>query len=158
MACPTAQIVLGRCTKSEDATSSNGYFDGKVLSRSHAEVWFDPELAKVSHRIRAALARSSIRTDPSTLRARLQVLVRDLGSVNGTYVGAERLSPSGQGRKSEPRELKDGDRVVSHRQQASSPAPRQNAPELTSRSRVDHAGLWSCSRAQDLVPRSGAAH
>ncbi|KAL7410875.1 hypothetical protein BDY24DRAFT_343516, partial [Mrakia frigida] len=62
----------------------NGYFDGKVLSRSHAEVWFEDG----------------------------KFLIRDLGSVNGTYLKSERLSPFGRGLPSHPQELHSDDLLV----------------------------------------------
>ncbi|KAL7414987.1 hypothetical protein BDY24DRAFT_327492, partial [Mrakia frigida] len=59
----------------------NGYFDTKVLSRTHAEVW--QEAGKI--------------------------FIKDVKSSNGTFVNGERLSS--EGLESEPYELKSDDHV-----------------------------------------------
>ncbi|TPX31850.1 hypothetical protein SmJEL517_g04914 [Synchytrium microbalum] len=61
------------------AEAGNGIFDSKVLSRTHAEVWFD----------------------------RGKVYIKDAKSSNGTFVNGVRLSEEGQ--ESSPHELKTGD-------------------------------------------------
>ncbi|ORY74622.1 hypothetical protein BCR37DRAFT_331232, partial [Protomyces lactucae-debilis] len=58
----------------------NGFFDSKVLSRSHAEVWAD---------------------------ARGRVCIKDVRSSNGTFVNGMRLSKENE--ESEVRELYPGD-------------------------------------------------
>ncbi|GAN08103.1 conserved hypothetical protein [Mucor ambiguus] len=76
------KIRIGRQTSSKTApTASNGYFDSKVLSRQHAEIWCD----------------------------RTKVYVKDVKSSNGTFVNEERLSNEGE--ESEPRELHDKDEI-----------------------------------------------
>ena len=59
----------------------NGYFDSKVLSRAHAEVWYENE----------------------------KVYIKDIKSSNGTFINGTRLSPESQ--ESEPFELHSEDVV-----------------------------------------------
>lgn len=74
-------LRIGRQTNAKTLpTPLNGYFDSKVLSRQHAEIWAD---------------RSG------------KVWIRDVKSSNGTFVNASRLSP--ENRESEPHELREGD-------------------------------------------------
>ncbi|KAJ3214728.1 hypothetical protein HDU67_001319 [Dinochytrium kinnereticum] len=58
---------------------NNGIFDSKVLSRNHAEIWYEDE----------------------------KVLIKDVKSSNGTFVNGTRLSEEGQ--VSAPHELQTGD-------------------------------------------------
>lgn len=75
-------LRIGRQTNAKTIpTQSNGYFDSKVLSRQHAEVW----------------------ADKSTSR----VWIRDVKSSNGTFVNGQRLSQ--ENRDSEPHELRADD-------------------------------------------------
>ena len=74
-------LKIGRQTNNKTVpTPANGYFDSKVLSRQHAEVWAD----------RAG-----------------KVWIRDVKSSNGTFVNGVRLSP--ESRDSEPHELREND-------------------------------------------------
>ena len=74
-------LRIGRQTNAKTVpTSSNGYFDSKVLSRQHAEVWAD---------------RGG------------KIWIRDVKSSNGTFVNGMRLSP--ESRESEPHELREND-------------------------------------------------
>ncbi|KIW79094.1 hypothetical protein Z517_08934 [Fonsecaea pedrosoi CBS 271.37] len=74
-------LRIGRQTNAKTVpTPVNGYFDSKVLSRQHAEVWAD---------------RSG------------KVFIRDVKSSNGTFVNGQRLSP--ENRESEPHELRQHD-------------------------------------------------
>jgi hypothetical protein len=74
-------LRVGRQTNAKTVpTPSNGYFDSKVLSRQHAEVWAD---------------RSG------------KVFIRDVKSSNGTFVNGQRLSA--ENRESEPHELRQHD-------------------------------------------------
>ncbi|EPB92980.1 hypothetical protein HMPREF1544_00054 [Mucor circinelloides 1006PhL] len=76
------KIRIGRQTSSKTApTAFNGYFDSKVLSRQHAEIWCD----------------------------RTKVYVKDVKSSNGTFVNEERLSNEGE--ESEPKELHNKDEI-----------------------------------------------
>lgn len=75
-------LRIGRQTNAKTLpTQVNGYFDSKVLSRQHAEIWAE----KVSGR----------------------VWIRDIKSSNGTFVNGIRLSQ--ENRDSEPRELRAED-------------------------------------------------
>ncbi|KAK9452397.1 uncharacterized protein V1518DRAFT_431272 [Limtongia smithiae] len=75
-------MLLGRQINSRTVpTPENGYFDSRVLSRQHAEIWAD-------------------RTSGS-------VWIRDIKSSNGTFVNGTRLSREGV--DSEPFELKPDD-------------------------------------------------
>ena len=74
-------LRIGRQTNQKTVpTPTNGYFDSKVLSRQHAEIWAD---------------RSG------------KIWIRDVKSSNGTFVNAQRLSA--ENRDSEPHELKERD-------------------------------------------------
>ncbi|KAG5518782.1 hypothetical protein PMAC_002753 [Pneumocystis sp. 'macacae'] len=74
-------LRMGRQTSSRTVpSSSNGFFDSKVLSRAHAEVWMD--------------------TTGS-------VFIRDTQSSNGTFLNGRRLSAEGQ--VSDPVALHTGD-------------------------------------------------
>ena len=74
-------LRIGRQTNAKTIpTASNGYFDSKVLSRQHAEIWAD---------------RSG------------KIWIRDVKSSNGTFVNGVRLSP--ESRDSEPHELREND-------------------------------------------------
>ena len=74
-------LRIGRQTNAKTVpTPTNGFFDSKVLSRQHAEIWAD---------------RSG------------KIWIRDVKSSNGTFVNGQRLSP--EGRDSEPHELREND-------------------------------------------------
>lgn len=74
-------LRIGRQTNVKTVpTPVNGYFDSKVLSRQHAEVWANPEG---------------------------KIMIRDVKSSNGTFVNGYRLSP--ENRDSEPHQLNEGD-------------------------------------------------
>ncbi|EGE84274.1 hypothetical protein RJ035_000741 [Blastomyces gilchristii] len=74
-------LRVGRQTNAKTVpTPVNGYFDSKVLSRQHAEIWAD----------RAG-----------------KIWIRDVKSSNGTFVNGQRLSP--ENRDSEPHELREHD-------------------------------------------------
>lgn len=78
---PDPPQKIGRQTNNKTTPKpDNGYFDSKVLSRQHAEIWAD----------------SSGR-----------VWIRDVKSSNGTFVNGTRLSP--ENRESEPTELRQHD-------------------------------------------------
>lgn len=77
-------IPIGRQTSQDTAPEmDNGYFNNKVLSRQHAELWLEAEDGKV--------------------------YIKDVGSSNGTYVNGLRLSKDNE--PSPPRELHDKDTV-----------------------------------------------
>ncbi|KNE55198.1 hypothetical protein AMAG_01114 [Allomyces macrogynus ATCC 38327] len=74
------KIKIGRITSSKTpAAPNNGFFDSKVLSRTHAEVWAENGA----------------------------VYLRDLGSSNGTFVNGKRLSDENQA--SPPTLIRTGD-------------------------------------------------
>ena len=74
-------LRIGRQTNVKTLpTPVNGYFDSKVLSRQHAEVWASPEG---------------------------KIMIRDVKSSNGTFVNGYRLSP--ENRESEQHPLSEGD-------------------------------------------------
>ncbi|EAW11541.1 putative cytoplasm to vacuole targeting Vps64 [Aspergillus clavatus NRRL 1] len=74
-------LRIGRQTNVKTVpTPVNGYFDSKVLSRQHAEIWAD-------------------KTG--------KIWIRDVKSSNGTFVNGQRLSP--ENRESEPHELRESD-------------------------------------------------
>lgn len=74
-------LRIGRQTNAKTVpTTSNGFFDSKVLSRQHAEIWAD---------------RNG------------KIWIRDVKSSNGTFVNGARLSP--ENRDSDPHELREQD-------------------------------------------------
>ncbi|KAI1437001.1 hypothetical protein GGR50DRAFT_159245 [Xylaria sp. CBS 124048] len=76
-------LRIGRQTNPKTApTSVNGFFDSKVLSRQHAEIWADRQG---------------------------KIWIRDIKSSNGTFVNGTRLSQ--ENRESEPHELQTGDHL-----------------------------------------------
>lgn len=76
-------VKIGRQTNAKTVPGDrNGYFDSKVLSRQHAEVWEEGG----------------------------KIFIKDVKSSNGTFVNGDRLSPEGV--ESEPWELKTEDMVV----------------------------------------------
>ncbi|KAK4125198.1 hypothetical protein N657DRAFT_570907 [Parathielavia appendiculata] len=76
-------LRIGRQTNAKTVpTPVNGYFDSKVLSRQHAEIWAD---------------------------ANGRIWIRDVKSSNGTFVNGTRLSP--ENRESEPHELQTQDHL-----------------------------------------------
>lgn len=73
-------LRIGRQTNQKTIpTPLNGYFDSKVLSRQHAEVYADRDG---------------------------RIFIRDVKSSNGTFLNGERLSP--ENRESDPREMVEG--------------------------------------------------
>ncbi|KAK6341984.1 hypothetical protein TWF730_001465 [Orbilia blumenaviensis] len=75
-------LRIGRQTNAKTIpTQSNGFFDSKVLSRQHAEVWAEKGTGRV--------------------------FIRDVKSSNGTFVNGSRLSP--ENRDSEPHEIRAED-------------------------------------------------
>ncbi|KAJ7471762.1 hypothetical protein FB451DRAFT_1250862 [Mycena latifolia] len=80
---PSGQRVkIGRQTNAKTSPGErNGYFDSKVLSRQHAEVWEEGN----------------------------KIFIKDVKSSNGTFINGERLSA--EGLESEPFELKSDDIV-----------------------------------------------
>jgi len=75
-------VKIGRQVNSKTAPSlGNGYFDSKVLSRNHAEIWYDGG----------------------------KIYIKDTKSSNGTFVNQKRLSEENQ--ESAPHELGYGDIV-----------------------------------------------
>ncbi|KAK4227507.1 vacuolar protein sorting-associated protein 64 [Podospora fimiseda] len=76
-------LRIGRQTNNKTLpTPQNGFFDSKVLSRQHAEIWAD---------------------------ANGKIWIRDVKSSNGTFVNGSRLSP--ENRESEPHELQTQDHL-----------------------------------------------
>ncbi|KAG2033892.1 hypothetical protein BDR03DRAFT_648955 [Suillus americanus] len=76
------RVKIGRQTNTKTIPGErNGYFDSKVLSRQHAEIWEDSG----------------------------KIYIKDVKSSNGTFINGERLSPEGV--ESEPFELKNDDIV-----------------------------------------------
>lgn len=73
---------IGRQTNNKtQPQTTNGYFDSKVLSRQHAEIWADRSSGKI--------------------------WIRDVKSSNGTFVNGQRLSP--ENKDSDPQELREQD-------------------------------------------------
>ncbi|KAF9886099.1 hypothetical protein FE257_012034 [Aspergillus nanangensis] len=76
-------LRIGRQTNTKTAPSPmNGYFDSKVLSRQHAEIWADKSG---------------------------KIWIRDVKSSNGTFINGRRLSQ--ENRESEPNEIRENDQL-----------------------------------------------
>lgn len=76
-------LRIGRQTNAKTVpTPINGFFDSKVLSRQHAEIWADRQG---------------------------KIWIRDVKSSNGTFVNGSRLSQ--ENRESDPHELQSGDHL-----------------------------------------------
>lgn len=76
-------LRIGRQTNAKTVpTPVNGFFDSKVLSRQHAEIWADRQG---------------------------KIWIRDVKSSNGTFVNGTRLSQ--ENRESEPHELQTNDHL-----------------------------------------------
>jgi hypothetical protein len=74
-------LRIGRQTNAKTVpTALNGYFDSKVLSRQHAEIWAEKNG---------------------------KIWIRDIKSSNGTFVNGHRLSP--ENRESDPHEIREND-------------------------------------------------
>lgn len=74
-------VKIGRQTNQKTIpTSSNGFFDSKVLSRQHAQIWADRQG---------------------------RIFIQDVKSSNGTFVNGMRLSQ--ENKESDPRELREQD-------------------------------------------------
>lgn len=74
-------LKIGRQTNAKTVpTPVNGFFDSKVLSRQHAEIWAEKNG---------------------------KIWIRDVRSSNGTFVNGQRLSP--ENKESEPHELRQHD-------------------------------------------------
>lgn len=77
-------MLLGRQINARTVpTPENGFFDSRVLSRQHAQIWADKQTG--------------------------QVWIRDIKSSNGTFLNGRRLSNENEG--SEPFELKTNDLI-----------------------------------------------
>ncbi|KAF2724748.1 hypothetical protein K431DRAFT_132082 [Polychaeton citri CBS 116435] len=88
-------LRIGRQTNAKTIpTPHNGFFDSKVLSRQHAEIYAEPTSVRQANGYGGA-----------TTGAR--VFIRDVKSSNGTFVNGVRLSP--ENKESEPRELREQD-------------------------------------------------
>lgn len=91
----------------------NGYFDSKVLSRQHAEIWAEKPSGKI--------------------------WIRDVKSSNGTFVNGQRLSQ--ENRDSDPHELREQDMlelgidIVSEDQ--------KTIVHHKVAARVEHAGIYT---------------
>ena len=77
---PEVQKIGRQTNQKTIPAASNGYFDSKVLSRQHAEIWAD---------------RNG------------KIWTRDVKSSNGTFVNGVRLSQ--ENKESDPHELREGD-------------------------------------------------
>ena len=74
-------VKIGRQTNQKTIpTSTNGFFDSKVLSRQHAQIWADRQG---------------------------RIFIQDVKSSNGTFVNGMRLSQ--ENKESDPRELREQD-------------------------------------------------
>lgn len=100
-----SRIKIGRQTSNKTApTALNGYFDSKVLSRQHAEIFYDKHRVKREKKKRVTcfyLCWSRTYTK--------KVYIKDVKSSNGTFVNGNRLSNEGE--ESMPCEIKSSDKI-----------------------------------------------
>jgi pSer/pThr/pTyr-binding forkhead associated (FHA) protein len=96
---PQQRVKIGRQTNAKTVPAErNGYFDSKVLSRQHAEVWEESGKVGSTHSL------------PVQILTNSQIFIKDVKSSNGTFINGERLSA--EGLESDPFELKSEDIVV----------------------------------------------
>ncbi|KAK4696397.1 hypothetical protein P7C70_g8387, partial [Phenoliferia sp. Uapishka_3] len=82
------KIKIGRQTNAKTIPNgSNGYFDSKVLSRAHAEVW--SEEGKVRRKF---LRKTQNENRPANVPYTGQIFIKDVKSSNGTFINGQRLS------------------------------------------------------------------
>lgn len=106
------RVKIGRQTNVKTAPGErNGFFDSKVLSRQHAEVWEENGKVRRPVLFFALCIVASCRECHSTVHVLRQIYIKDVKSSNGTFINGERLSP--EGAESDPFELKTDDIVVS---------------------------------------------
>ncbi|KAL1836972.1 hypothetical protein VTJ49DRAFT_4422 [Mycothermus thermophilus] len=132
-------LRIGRQTNAKTVpTPVNGYFDSKVLSRQHAEIWAD---------------------------ANGKIWIRDVKSSNGTFVNGTRLSP--ENRESEPHELQAQDhlelgidivsedqKTVVHHKVA---AKVEHAGFLTPSNNVLDMGFGDLDPSNSMIPMGGVS-
>lgn len=92
-------LIIGRSSKASAkgfiAGKDNAWFDSQVMSRRHAEILVGPKKEVGSEVCREGAIRLHF----------LQVLIRDLGSLHGTYVNDEPETIQ------QARELRSGDKI-----------------------------------------------
>jgi hypothetical protein len=99
------RVKIGRQTNAKTVpNSTNGYFDSKVLSRMHAEVWSEDSKVMGEN-----LDETKVLTGPR-LSVGSQVFIKDVKSSNGTFINGERLSA--ESAESDVFELHNEDVVV----------------------------------------------
>lgn len=124
-------LRIGRQTNQKTIpTPVNGFFDSKVLSRQHAEIWAERQGGRI--------------------------FIRDVKSSNGTFVNGMRLSQ--ENKESEPRELREQDvlelgiDIVSEDQ--------KTVVHHKVAAKVEHAGVYGQAtdvlNFGDLDPSAGA--
>lgn len=89
LAPPGMRIKIGRQTNAKTVPNGyNGFFDSKVLSRMHAEVWCEGD------KVRAPPPRLYMEeaSERAPADAWGQVFIKDVKSSNGTFINGERLS------------------------------------------------------------------
>ncbi|KAH7096147.1 hypothetical protein BKA62DRAFT_720590 [Auriculariales sp. MPI-PUGE-AT-0066] len=110
-------------------TDRNGYFDTKVISRQHAEVWVEDG----------------------------KIWIKDVKSSNGTYVNTHRLAPEGV--ESDPFELHTGDILELGTDIASEDNSKilhhKVAARVTCILTAEDAAVYSASRQQPQDPQQG---
>jgi len=96
------RVKMGRQTNAKTVpVKRNGYFDSKVLSRQHAEVW-EQDGKVIVNPLLSWVHEGNLA---------LQIYIKDVKSSDGAFINSERLS--GEGLESEPFELKSNNIVVS---------------------------------------------
>ncbi|KAH8926880.1 hypothetical protein BT69DRAFT_1207803, partial [Atractiella rhizophila] len=136
---PGTRVKIGRQTNAKTVPNDrNGYFDSKVLSRMHAEVWCEDG----------------------------KVFIKDVKSSNGTFINGDRLSPESV--ESEPWELHTDDvvefgidivsednKTIVHHKVSAKVFLVLNAEDAIASSRQGHLSAWFRSVGESPLHRRG---
>ena len=87
------KVKIGRQTNAKTIPNgSNGYFDSKVLSRMHAEVWSEDGKVRPACGAWSERGVSRSASDDVLGRPAPQIFIKDVKSSNGTFINGQRLS------------------------------------------------------------------
>jgi len=90
----SALVKVGRAVAKCKPQGDNAIFDCKVLSRSHAVIWFENDKVSPLNKLPSCL-QAAQNTDPPIL-SKLKFFIKDTCSSNGTFINNNRLSPANE--------------------------------------------------------------